>query len=92
MACGVPVVAAAVGGLTDSVVDGVTGVHVPPRRPDAVAAAVRKLLSDAALRDAYGIAGSDRARCRYSWDRIATDTFRVYERVVPAAALSEETG
>ncbi len=92
MACGVPVVAAAVGGLTDSVVDGVTGVHVPPRRPDAVAAAVRKLLSDAALRDAYGIAGSDRARCRYSWDRIATDTVRVYERVVPAAAVSEETG
>ncbi len=93
MACGVPVVAAAVGGLTDTVVDGVTGVHVPPRRPDAVAAAVRRLLGDAALRDAYGIAGSDRARCRYSWDRIATDTLRVYERVVPAAALNdEETG
>ncbi|EID53090.1 glycosyltransferase [Saccharomonospora xinjiangensis] len=93
MACGVPVVASAVGGLTDTVVDGVTGIHVPPKRPDAVAAAVRKLLSDAALRDAYGIAGADRARCRYSWDRIATDTLRVYERVVPAAALSgEETG
>ncbi|WP_197320348.1 glycosyltransferase [Saccharomonospora sp. NB11] len=93
MACGVPVVASAVGGLTDTVVDGVTGLHVPPKRPDALAAAVRRLLSDAALRDAYGIAGADRARCRYSWDRIASDTMRVYERVVPAAALSgEETG
>ncbi|WP_298178557.1 glycosyltransferase [Saccharomonospora sp.] len=93
MACGVPVVATAVGGLTDTVVDGVTGTHVPPRRPDALATAVRKLLSDAALRDAYGIAGADRARCRYSWDRIAADTYRVYERTVPAAVVSgEETG
>ncbi|EHR49819.1 glycosyltransferase [Saccharomonospora marina XMU15] len=92
MACGVPVVAAAVGGLIDTVVDGVTGIHVPPRQPDAVATAVRKLLSDGALRDAYGIAGADRARCRYSWDRIATDTLRVYERAVPSAALGEETG
>ncbi|OQO89396.1 glycosyltransferase [Saccharomonospora piscinae] len=90
MACGVPVVASAVGGLTDTVVDGVTGVHVPPRRPDAVAAAVRRLLSDAALRDAYGIAGADRARCRYSWDRIASDTTRVYERTVPAPVASAE--
>jgi glycosyltransferase involved in cell wall biosynthesis len=74
-------------------VDGVTGTHVPPRRADAVAAAVRRLLSDAALRDAYGIAGADRARCRYSWDRIAADASRVYERAVPTAVVSgEETG
>lgn len=92
MACGVPVVASAVGGLIDTVVDGVTGIHVPPRRPEAVATAVRKLLADSALRDAYGIAGADRARCRYSWDRIASDTLRVYERAVPSAVLGEETG
>ncbi|ACU96189.1 glycosyltransferase [Saccharomonospora viridis] len=93
MACGIPVVASAVGGLTDTIVDGVTGTHVPPRRADAVAAAVRRLLSDAALRDAYGIAGADRARCRYSWDRIAADASRVYERAVPTAVVSgEETG
>jgi glycosyltransferase involved in cell wall biosynthesis len=85
MACGVPVVAAAVGGLTDTVVDGVTGVHVPPKRPDAVATAVRRLLGDNALREAYGIAGADRARCRYSWDRVAADTCRLYERISAAA-------
>ena len=44
MACGVPVVATAVGGQIDSVVDGVTGVHVPPRDPAALAAALRDLL------------------------------------------------
>ncbi|MEU6643918.1 glycosyltransferase [Saccharomonospora sp. NPDC046836] len=92
MACGVPVVAAAVGGLTDAVVDGVTGTLVPPKRPDAVAAAVRTLLADPALRDAYGIAGSDRARCRYSWDRIADDTYRVYQRTMPAPVIGTETG
>ncbi|ASR34976.1 glycosyl transferase [Prauserella marina] len=86
MACGVPVVAAGVGDLTDTVVDGVTGTLVPADRPDNVAEAVRELLLDNALREAYGIAGSDRARCRYSWDRVAADTFRAYEHVLPEPA------
>ncbi|WP_199430119.1 glycosyltransferase [Qaidamihabitans albus] len=91
MACGVPVVAAAVGGLTDTVVDGVTGTLVPPKDPDGLATALRRLLGEGALRDAYGIAGADRARCRYSWDRIAADTQRVYERSLPAARLTSST-
>jgi D-inositol-3-phosphate glycosyltransferase len=95
MACGVPVVAAAVGGLTDTVVDGVTGLHVPPRRPDALAATLRTLLGDRQLGKELGSAGRDRVCARYSWDRIAFDTMRVYERAgvldragvaVPAAA------
>lgn len=91
MGCGVPVVAAAVGGLTDTVVDGVTGALVPPRQPDALASTLRRLLADDALRDAYGIAGADRARCRYSWDRIAVDTDRIYQRcdLVSAASLRD---
>ncbi|MFC4000868.1 glycosyltransferase [Prauserella oleivorans] len=92
MACGVPVVASAVGGLTDTVVDGVTGMLVPPKRPEAVASAVRRLLSDKAMCDAFGIAGADRARCRYSWDRVATDTYRIYESVVPAFTATESIG
>jgi glycosyltransferase involved in cell wall biosynthesis len=81
MACGVPVVASAVGGLTDTVIDGVTGVLVPPRRPDRMAAALRKVLSDHNLRLSFRSAALDRARCRYAWDRIAAETNRVYSDV-----------
>ena len=63
MACGVPVVAAAVGGLRDTVVDHATGLHVPPRDPEAIAAALAMLLGDPALRTELGGAGQRRARC-----------------------------
>ena len=86
MACGVPVVASAVGGFLDTVVDGATGTLVPPRRPDRLAAAMRKLLSEPFWREAYGTAGVDRARSRYSWDRIAAGTLAVYEDVLGRAA------
>jgi len=77
MACGVPVVASAVGGLTDTVVDGVTGLHVPPRRPVELAAALLPLLEDSERRRRLGAAGAHRARERYGWDRVAAATLRV---------------
>jgi glycosyltransferase involved in cell wall biosynthesis len=83
MACGVPVVAAAVGGMLDTVVHDVTGRLVAPKRPAEVADAVNHLLHDAFLRQSLGAAGRDRARARYSWDRVAADTERIYERLVP---------
>jgi glycosyltransferase involved in cell wall biosynthesis len=86
MACGVPVVATAVGGLTDTVIDGVTGVLVPPRRPDRMAAALRTLLGDRSLQLSFRSAALDRARSRYAWDRIAVETHRVYTEVTARAA------
>jgi D-inositol-3-phosphate glycosyltransferase len=83
MACGVPVVATAVGGLIDTVVDGVTGVHVPPRRPDAIAGAIAALLADPGRRADLGRAGAERAR-RYSWDRVAGATSVVYDQLAAA--------
>ncbi|HEY0454378.1 glycosyltransferase [Actinophytocola sp.] len=80
MGCGVPVVASAVGGLTDTVVDGVTGALVPPRKPRALAGALHHLLTHRTLREQLGAAGRDRAWARYSWDRVAAETVRVYER------------
>ncbi|MFJ8957776.1 glycosyltransferase [Lentzea sp. NPDC102401] len=80
MACGVPVVATAVGALADSVVDGVTGLHVPPGKPRLLARALCGLLGDDVRRQEFGAAGRDRACARYSWDRVAADTVRAYER------------
>ncbi|MDV3126934.1 glycosyltransferase [Mycobacterium sp. 21AC1] len=83
MACGIPVVASAVGGMLDTVVHDVTGRLVPPKRPDLLAETLNQLLRDDFLRQSLGAAGRDRARSRYSWERIATDTLRVYDRVGP---------
>jgi D-inositol-3-phosphate glycosyltransferase len=90
MACGVPVVAAAVGGLIDTVVDGVTGIHVPPRRPDAIVAAAQALFADASLRASLGAAGVRRVRRLYTWERIADALLEVYGDVLPAGAAAEE--
>jgi D-inositol-3-phosphate glycosyltransferase len=81
MACGVPVVVTAVGGHLDSVIDGLTGIHVPVRRPAEVARRIRALLADPTFRAALGIAGVDRAQSRYSWDRIARETLNIYQAV-----------
>lgn len=81
MACGVPVLAAAVGGMLDTVVDEVTGRLVPPRDPNACAEAANQILFEPFFARGLGAAGRDRARSRYGWDRIAADTVRVYDRV-----------
>jgi D-inositol-3-phosphate glycosyltransferase len=78
MACGVPVVVAAVGGLADTVIDNVTGLHVPPRCPDRIAEALRTLLADPALRTSLGAAGRERAATHYAMDRVVTGTLRAY--------------
>jgi D-inositol-3-phosphate glycosyltransferase len=78
MACAVPVVCTAVGGQTDSVVHDVTGIHVPPRDPQALAEALRQLLADPSKRGELGAAGAHRARERYGFDRIAHATQDVY--------------
>jgi glycosyltransferase involved in cell wall biosynthesis len=82
MACGRPVVGSAVGGLLDTVLPGVTGELVPPRRPDLVASTVADLLADPARRRAYGRAGRARAVKTYQWQQVAADTEAVYESVM----------
>jgi glycosyltransferase involved in cell wall biosynthesis len=84
MACGRPVVAAAVGGMLDTVVPGVTGEHVAPRDPAALAATLRGLLDDPERRAAYGVAGRNRAVELYDWNTIVDSTEAAYEAVVAA--------
>ena len=69
-------------GLRDIVVDGVTGLLVPPRSPHAVATAVRELIADPVQHGAFGVAGRDRAETRYSWGRAVVDLVGAYERAV----------
>jgi len=81
MACGVPVVATAVGGLADSVVPGRTGLLVPPRDPAALADAIAALLASPILGAAFGRAGRRRAQHWYDWARVAAQTETVYLRL-----------
>ncbi|WP_040337543.1 glycosyltransferase [Candidatus Blastococcus massiliensis] len=89
MACGRPVVATAVGGLQDSVVDGVTGDLVPPRDPERLGQVLAALLADDARRAAYGAEGVQRARARYRWSRVVADTESVYRQVLARRPLVE---
>jgi glycosyltransferase involved in cell wall biosynthesis len=80
MACGIPVVASRVGGLAESVVDGRTGIHVPPRSPSAMASAFTWMFRHDEKRRAMGVNAARWAR-RFGWDRIAAETLDVIQRV-----------
>jgi D-inositol-3-phosphate glycosyltransferase len=83
MACGTPVAASAEGVVGDAVIDGTTGILVPPGQPSALARRIRHLLVSPLQLDAFSVAAVDRARSRYSWDRIGRETVRAYERCLP---------
>ena len=76
-ACGIPVVASAVGGLLNIVHDGVTGLLVDGRDPDRYARAIAQVLDDPAGAAAMGEAGAVRAR-RFTWSFTAARLRRVY--------------
>jgi glycosyltransferase involved in cell wall biosynthesis len=82
MACGVPVVAYALGGYPDAVIDGVTGLLVPPRDVRSLAGALRRLLAEPARRLSYATAAVDRAVSCYSWRRTADQLIKLYQRLI----------
>lgn len=73
---GLPVVAHDVGGVSEAVVDGQTGLLVPPNRPAQLAAAFEKLIHDAALRRRLGLAGREWAQ-RNCWKESAAALFNL---------------
>jgi glycosyltransferase involved in cell wall biosynthesis len=81
MAHGRPVVASAVGGLVDLVVDDETGLLVEPGDVDALRAALRRLLDDEELRRRLGGAARERVREHFSWERVTDLTVAAYEDV-----------
>ncbi|HXH59388.1 glycosyltransferase [Iamia sp.] len=91
MACGVPVLATAVGGLAETVVHGTTGAHVRPRDPDSIASGLSSLLADDAARRRMGEAAAARART-YGWDDVAERTLEVAHDVLAPRTARREVG
>jgi glycosyltransferase involved in cell wall biosynthesis len=79
MAYGRPVVASAVGGLLDLVVDGETGLLVPPRDVRALREALEQLLANRDLRRRLGEAGRERIREHFSWPAVTDATIAAYK-------------
>jgi glycosyltransferase involved in cell wall biosynthesis len=79
MAHGRPVVASSVGGLLDLVVDGETGLLVPPGDVERLRAALGHLVEDADLRRRFGAAARERAAELLSWERVTRLIVDAYE-------------
>ncbi len=86
-----PVIATAVGDVPDVVIDGQTGLVVPPRDGNALAEAMEKLLLDRRLRDALARGAARLASEKLSWPRIAEMTHGTYCRAVECHSRSART-
>jgi glycosyltransferase involved in cell wall biosynthesis len=87
MAAGLPVVATAVGGVPEVVVDGETGILVPPGDVQALADAIQRLLEDAALRARMGAAGRRRAKTSFALPAWAAAHRALYARLLGERGL-----
>ena len=104
MACGLPVVATATGGIPEVVVDGVTGYLVPleqkhdgtgtPTNPERfvhdLADAINEMFADPQRAKDMGERGRERARDKFSWESIADQTVAVYRSVLEERAAQHE--
>lgn len=87
MACGVPVVASAVGGMLDTVQPGVTGEHVPPGDLEALHTTISRLLADPRRRRRMATRAAEAAQA-YSWSAVAAATDEVYRRRLQVHVLA----
>ncbi len=82
LALGCPAVGSAVGGIPEVLVDGVTGLTVPPRDPAALAAAVRRVLGNADLRESLVAAGRRHVDESFTVTTMVEGNLRLYERLL----------
>lgn len=86
MRAGLPIVASAVGGIHEAVVEGENGFVVPRHDDAALAARLRTLIGDAALRARLGADGRRRYSAHFTFEAMLARTLEVYEALVPGAA------
>jgi glycosyltransferase involved in cell wall biosynthesis len=82
MACGLPVISTPVGGVPEAVMPEETGLLVPPQDPDALAAAILRLVREPDLARRMGAAGRLRAERHFSVDRVVTSIHSLYETLL----------
>lgn len=80
MASGVPVIGSTCGAIPEVIGD--AGLVFPEGDPDALANALRRTLADQKLRERLARAGRARVEQEYSWDRVAQQTYELYQRVL----------
>jgi len=86
MAAGRPIVASSVGPIPEVVVDGVTGLLVPPGDPAALASTIVRLLEDPDLATALGRAGLARVEAEFRLDSMIARTQALYEELMEKAS------
>lgn len=82
MAAGKPIVATRIAGTPEIVVDGITGILIPPGEPEALAEAILRLLRDADARQTMGNAGRDRVMAEFQVDRMVAQTEAFYQKLL----------
>jgi glycosyltransferase involved in cell wall biosynthesis len=85
MAAGKPVIASNIGGTNEAVVNGETGLLVPPGDPDALADAIRTLLSDPSLARRMAAAAKERVSSEFSVEQMVARTTAIYDALLPVA-------
>jgi glycosyltransferase involved in cell wall biosynthesis len=92
MASGLPCVGSRVGGISETVVDNITGLLVAPGDTAALADAIGRLTDDASLRKRMGAAAREVARERFTWPVLAGQVAAVYREVLGAKAPDVHPG
>ena len=82
MACECPVVASDADGFTEVIEDGVSGIIVPRRNPEAAAAAMQKFIDKPLLKEQMGIAARERVCKLYEWDSNVEQMLKIYKDLV----------
>jgi glycosyltransferase involved in cell wall biosynthesis len=84
MHAGLPIVATDVGGTSEAVIDQETGLLVPPHAPEAMAAAIQRLLDDDQLRKRLGEHARAKAQAEFGADQMAETIDSAYDRILGA--------